>query len=67
LLIGTALGIGNGFLVAVIGIPPIIATLATLTIYGGLQFIICGGLSVINIPPFTPTSGPRTCCPACRG
>ncbi len=50
LLIGTALGIGNGFLVAVIGIPPIIATLATLTIYGGLQFIICGGLSVINIP-----------------
>ena len=50
LLIGTALGIGNGFLVAVVGIPPIIATLATLTIYGGLQFIICGGLSVINIP-----------------
>ena len=50
LLIGIGLGIGNGVLVAVVGIPPIIATLASLTIYGGLQFIICGGASVINIP-----------------
>jgi ribose/xylose/arabinose/galactoside ABC-type transport system permease subunit len=50
LLIGTGLGMGNGFLVSVVGIPPIIATLATLTIYGGWQFIICGGESVINIP-----------------
>lgn len=50
LLIGTGLGIGNGFLVSVIGIPPIIATLATLTIYGGWQFIICGNSSVVSIP-----------------
>jgi ribose/xylose/arabinose/galactoside ABC-type transport system permease subunit len=50
LLIGTGLGMGSGFLVSVVGIPPIIATLATLTIYGGWQFIICGGESVINIP-----------------
>jgi ribose/xylose/arabinose/galactoside ABC-type transport system permease subunit len=50
LAIGTGLGVGSGFLVSVVGIPPIIATLATLTIYGGWQFIICGGMSVINIP-----------------
>ncbi len=50
LLIGAGLGIGNGFLVSVVGIPPIIATLATLTIYGGWQFIICGGESVVNVP-----------------
>src|ERR1700678_2188323 len=50
LLIGTALGIGNGILVSVIGIPPIIATLAMLTIYGGLQFVFSGGEEVVNIP-----------------
>ena len=50
LLIGAGLGMGNGFLVSVVGIPPIIATLATLTIYGGWQFIICGGQSVISVP-----------------
>ena len=51
LLIGAGLGIGNGVLVAVIGIPPIIATLATLTIYGGLQFIFTSGNEVVSVPP----------------
>jgi len=37
--------------------------LATLTIYGGLQFIICGGLSGSISPPFTPTSGPPNLLP----
>ena len=50
LLIGAGLGIGNGLLVSVIGIPPIIATLATLTIYGGWQFILCGTSSVVSVP-----------------
>jgi ribose/xylose/arabinose/galactoside ABC-type transport system permease subunit len=50
LLIGTGLGIGNGLLVSIVGIPPIIATLAMLTIYGGLQFIFSGGEEVVNIP-----------------
>jgi ribose/xylose/arabinose/galactoside ABC-type transport system permease subunit len=49
-LIGAGLGMGNGFLVSVVGIPPIIATLATLTIYGGWQFIICGDSSVVSVP-----------------
>jgi ribose/xylose/arabinose/galactoside ABC-type transport system permease subunit len=50
LLIGTGLGMGNGVLVAVAGVPPIIATLATLTIYGGLQFIITSGNEVVSVP-----------------
>lgn len=50
LAIGTILGAGNGILVSVVGIPPIIATLATLTIYGGLQFIFTSGQEVVSIP-----------------
>jgi ribose/xylose/arabinose/galactoside ABC-type transport system permease subunit len=50
LVIGAVLGAGNGFLVAVVGIPPIIATLATLSVYGGMQFIFSGGNEVNQIP-----------------
>ena len=63
LVIGVGLGIGNGVLVSVIGIPPIIATLATLTIYGGVQFIICGGYSVINVPAVYTNFGIATLLP----
>lgn len=48
--LGLALGIGNGLLVSVAGLPPIIATLATLTVYGGLQFIVSHGLQVDTLP-----------------
>jgi rhamnose transport system permease protein len=41
--IGAGLGLVNGLLVAVAGIPAIIATLATLAIYRGLAFHIAGG------------------------
>ena len=50
ILIGIALGVGNGLLVTVAGIPPIIATLATLSVYGGLQFVLPPGLTVISLP-----------------
>ncbi|MGC8627538.1 MAG: ABC transporter permease, partial [Acidimicrobiales bacterium] len=50
ILIGTGLGALNGILVSIVGIPPIITTLATLTIYGGLQFIFTSGQEVVNIP-----------------
>ncbi|MGD0895157.1 MAG: ABC transporter permease [Acidimicrobiales bacterium] len=50
ILIGIALGVGNGLLVTVAGIPPIIATLATLSVYGGLQFVFTSGLTVISLP-----------------
>lgn len=50
LVVGIVLGVGNGIFVAVTRIPPIIATLATLSVYGGLQFIVANGQEVVNIP-----------------
>ena len=43
LLWGLALGAFNGLLVWKIGIPPIVVTLGTLTIYRGLTFVLSGG------------------------
>jgi len=53
LAVGLGLGVGNGFLIAVTGLPPIISTLGTLSVYGGLQFVVCNAWSphtVVNIP-----------------
>lgn len=55
--LGVALGVGNGLLVSVAGLPPIIATLATLTVYGGLQFIFSNGLQVDTLPNAYSTLG----------
>lgn len=41
--VGLALGAFNGALVAGIGIPPIVATLGTLSIYRGLIYVLSGG------------------------
>jgi len=49
-VVGIVLGAGNGLLVAFAKMPPIIATLATFSIYGGLQFIRTGGDQVNAIP-----------------
>ncbi len=46
LLVGAVLGLGNGLLVDLARMPAIIATLATLAIYSGLQVIISGGSQV---------------------
>ncbi len=43
LLIGLVLGAFNGFFVAIIGIPPIVVTLGTLSMFRGLVFVISGG------------------------
>ncbi len=42
---GALVGVVNGFLVAVIGIPSIIATLATQFFWGGITTVLTGGLS----------------------
>ena len=52
-LIGAAFGAVNGVLVAVAGLPPIIATLGTLSVFGGLQFVVCNAIvphTVVSIP-----------------
>ncbi|MBE2220911.1 MAG: ABC transporter permease [Anaerolineae bacterium] len=41
--IGSCLGAFNGFLITMGGVPPIIATLGTLSIYRGLIFVYSGG------------------------
>lgn len=47
------LGIWNGFLVSVIGIQPIIATLVLMTAGRGIAMLITGGLiTTVNSPPF---------------
>lgn len=46
LVIGTLTGLFNGFLVAKIGISPILATLGTLSLYTGFAYVITGGVAV---------------------
>lgn len=48
--IGLVLGIGNAMLVSWFKLPPIIATLGTFSVYGGLQFVITGGQQVDQVP-----------------
>lgn len=49
-LVGAAFGFVNGWLVAVLGIPPFVATLGTLGIAQGLSLIVSDGQSVVGIP-----------------
>ncbi len=44
--IGTVLGFANGLIVTKLGIPSLIATLATLFLWGGLVTVVSGGASI---------------------
>ena len=57
LAIGLVLGAVNGTLVVVARIPPIVATLATLGIYGSLEFVYTDGLQVNGLPATYLTFG----------
>ena len=50
LLVATALGLFNGFLVAVVGLPSLAVTLGTLAAYRGLAFLIHSGEGVATFP-----------------
>ena len=50
LLFGTLVGLLNGFFVYQVKIPPMIATLASMSILRGLAYILSGGLPVYDIP-----------------
>lgn len=50
LAIGFVLGAVNGLLVVFFRIPPIIATLATLSVYGALEFVYTNGAQVNSMP-----------------
>ncbi|MCP4168678.1 MAG: ABC transporter permease [Chloroflexi bacterium] len=46
MLVGSICGLFNGFLVAYVGITPILATLGTGAIYTGLSFVVTGGPAI---------------------
>lgn len=48
LLVGLAGGLVNGVLVAVVGILPFVATLATLTMFSGAAFLVSGGKTIFG-------------------
>ena len=50
ILIGTACGFLNGFLITRLGIPPFVVTLGTLGVYRGAALIVSNGLPVHKIP-----------------
>jgi simple sugar transport system permease protein len=50
LLIGALCGVINGILVGYIGVPPILATLATFTFYTGISTGLTGGKTVTGFP-----------------
>lgn len=52
--LGMLMGLGNGLLISFARMPAIIATLATLSIYSGLQVVVSGGSQVYayQLPPW---------------
>ncbi len=50
LLVATGLGLFNGFLVAIVGLPSLAVTLGTLAAYRGLAFLIHSGEGVSSFP-----------------
>ena len=51
--LGLVLGMINGFVVAVLQVPAIVATLGTLSIYRGIDFLLAGGkqVTLTDLPP----------------
>lgn len=50
LAVGVAAGVLNGFLVAYVGLSAFIATLATMTAFGGLALLIANGTTIFGLP-----------------
>jgi simple sugar transport system permease protein len=51
IIVGLIAGLANGAIIAGIGVTPILATLATLTLYNGIAVGIRDGQSIIGLPP----------------
>jgi ribose/xylose/arabinose/galactoside ABC-type transport system permease subunit len=61
--VGIVLGLGNALLVGVVRLPPIIATLGTLSVYSGLEFVVTKGNQVDTIPSSITNLGSHTVLP----
>ena len=55
LLVGTAIGLFNGFMVTFFGIPSFVVTLAGLLGWQGAQLSVLGDTGSVNLPPSTIT------------
>ena len=55
LLVGTAIGLFNGFMVTIFGIPSFVVTLAGLLGWQGMQLLVLGDTGSINLPDNTIT------------
>lgn len=60
LLLALVLGVFNGVLVSVVGITPILATLATWQIYNGLALVWTGGVTISGAPAGLVSMGSST-------
>lgn len=52
-VVGGMCGAFNGFLISKVKIPPILATLGTLELFGGIAIVISGGKGVPGFKPFS--------------
>ena len=50
LLVGTAIGLFNGFMVTTFGIPSFVVTLAGLLGWQGMQLLVLGDTGSVNLP-----------------
>ena len=57
IIMATLIGVLNGFMVSTIGIPAIIATFASQTIFRGLAYILSGGLPIPDVLRYAPEVG----------
>jgi rhamnose transport system permease protein len=53
MLIGTVLGAVNAFFITILELPPIVATLGTMSVYRGLTYVVSGG-QWVNSQEFPP-------------
>jgi len=53
LLVGLACGLVNGFLIAVFGYSPILATLGTMTLFAGVGTVLTGGATLFGVSAFS--------------
>lgn len=60
LLVALVLGVFNGILVSIVGITPILATLATWQVYNGLALVWTGGVTISGAPPGLVSMGSAT-------
>jgi ribose/xylose/arabinose/galactoside ABC-type transport system permease subunit len=61
--VGIVFGFGNAVLVGLVRLPPIIATLGTLSVYSGLEFVVTNGNQVDTIPSSITDLGSDTVLP----